>query len=35
MTASVPGVLKEPFRVDARVNSGRASGAELIVPVSD
>jgi putative SOS response-associated peptidase YedK len=34
MHASDPGTLAAPFRVDARVNSNRAAGAELILPLA-
>ncbi len=34
MTATAPGVMAEPFRVDARVNSNKASGPDLIEPIS-
>jgi putative SOS response-associated peptidase YedK len=34
MRASTPGVLAAPWRVDPRVNSNRAEGAELIVPLA-
>jgi putative SOS response-associated peptidase YedK len=34
MRASAPGVLAAPWRVDPRVNSNRAEGAELIVPLA-
>jgi putative SOS response-associated peptidase YedK len=33
MTASAPGVLAKPYRVDMRVNSNKASGPELIEPI--
>lgn len=35
MRASAPGALAAPFRVDARVNSNRATGPELIQPLAD
>lgn len=34
MHASAPGVLAAPWRVDPRVNSNRAEGAGLIVPLA-
>ena len=34
MRATGPGVLAAPFRVGVEVNSNRASGAELILPVA-
>lgn len=34
MTACAPGAMAKPFRVDMRVNSNKASGPELIVPIS-
>ncbi len=34
MRASAPGVLAAPFRVGVEVNSNRASGAGLILPVA-
>ena len=33
MTASAPGVLAKPYRVDVRVNSNKAFGPELIEPI--
>jgi putative SOS response-associated peptidase YedK len=34
MRAAQPGVLAPPFRVDARVNSNRATGPDLIAPLA-
>jgi putative SOS response-associated peptidase YedK len=34
MTASAPGVMEKPFRVDMAVNSNRASGPALIAPIT-
>ena len=34
MTAAAPGVMAAPWRVDAKVNSNRAAGPELILPLA-
>jgi putative SOS response-associated peptidase YedK len=34
MRASRPGVLAAPWRVDPRVNSNRAEGPDLIIPLA-
>ena len=34
MTATAPGVMAAPWRVDVKVNSNRASGPELILPLA-